>query len=223
MRDRTFRRLSVIGIGMGPLTLALIAWDWSRYWLPAGMETRLFFPDDAWISIPEEGSLATRIAALREWKDARAVKNEERAANVSRWEALEAFDFAGEHLSCENFMEGRWFIYLGKDGEVLTAVPGDKRYAGDPVVDLSKIFDDGTRWHRIDGRTIEFSNASGKHSFTLTPWLDEVDGDLKPASPIDACNQITFTSREDPGIRFELRRDEVNASKFEYYSKQGSK
>lgn len=229
MKDRTFRWLSAVGLGACALAFALIAWDWSRYWLPEWVETRLFFPADSWISIPEEASVAARIAALREWKDVRAVKKEERAANVLRWKHFETFDFANQYLSCENSLEGRWFLHFGEDGVVRTAVPGDKRFAMDTqkpgfsVIDLSGLFADPTTYRKVDGRTIEFANSKGAWLLLMTPRLDEVDGYLESASLESCCDRITFEGIADPEIRFELWRDERNPSKFEFYSKQGSK
>lgn len=223
------RLLKMVGVFLAVSLLLLPVWDWSRYWLPAGMEERLFFPGDAWISIPEEGSLAARIAALREWKDARAVKKEERAANVLRWKHFETFDFANQYLSCENSLEGRWFLHFGEDGVVRTAVPGDKRFAMDnqkpdfPVIDLSELFVDPTTYRRVDGRTIEFSNSNGTWILSMTPILDEVDGDLKFPSLESCCDRIIFESLASPEIRFELWRDERNPSEFEFFSKQGNK
>ncbi len=224
LRKWIWRMVAVILAGA---LVILPIWDWSRYWLPAPIETRLFFPDDAWIFIPEEGSLAARIVSLREWKDARAVKKEERAANVLRWRSFEEFTFAGEFLSCENVKEGRWFIRFGEDGTLSTAVPGDKRFAGSrlksesQIVDLGAIFQDTTHWRRLDRETIEFTNPLGNWKFSVTPQIEDVDGVLQGASPESCCNLISFASHEDPNLYFELCRDEANPSKFEFYRNRG--
>ena len=184
---------------------------------------------DPFAPVPEKSVVATWIENLRANRKARETRKIVREENRKRWERFARFEFGGEFLSCENTIAGRWFIRFGEDGVIESAVPADQRFAMDyvnpdfPVIDLGEIFQLSTTYHRVDVRTMEFSNASGTWRFAISPRLEDVDSVMDFSGVEHCCDQIRFEDLDRPGFRFELWRDESNPSKFEFHKEQGSR